>query len=331
MALLDIRQRTGWLFVAVMVGHIILISAQVNTAAACRLLEAVTFGAFAEVQRGATTVIGGVRTSWHDYVALQQVRRRTSELQRGARAAAGAPAAGARAGAAVAHAAAAARAARRRRSCDTMAANVIAGGASPDFRTVTIDKGTAEACGRTWRSSRRPASSAAIIMPSARAAKVQLLIDRNAAAGALIERTRAQGVVVGTGGEPADGVRVRDGRRQGRGPRRDLRHRRHLPEGLRHRSDRISRAGRGEFSAIVIRPAVDFSSLEAVLVVVTPPRGGRRGRCPVRCGSGTRVKAFGVLIAIALALALQTTLARFLVGGTGGARSGARRRWSTWR
>jgi rod shape-determining protein MreD len=28
------------------------------------------------------------------------------------------------------------------------------------------------------------------------------------------------------------------------------------------------------------------------------------------------VKAFGVLIAIALALALQTTLARFLVGGT---------------
>jgi hypothetical protein len=29
--------------------------------------------------------------------------------------------------------------------------------------------------------------------------------------------------------------------------------------------------GSGAFGAIVIRPAVDFSSLEAVLVVVTPP------------------------------------------------------------
>jgi rod shape-determining protein MreC len=38
-----------------------------------------------------------------------------------------------------------------------------------------------------------------VIMPSARAAKVQLLIDSNAAAGAMVERTRAQGVAVGTG------------------------------------------------------------------------------------------------------------------------------------
>ena len=40
-----------------------------------------------------------------------------------------------------------------------------------------------------------------VVVPSARAAKVQLLIDRNAAAGALIERSRAQGVVVGAGDE----------------------------------------------------------------------------------------------------------------------------------
>ena len=38
-----------------------------------------------------------------------------------------------------------------------------------------------------------------VILPSPRAAKVQMLIDRNAAVGALIERTRAQGVVVGEG------------------------------------------------------------------------------------------------------------------------------------
>ena len=38
-----------------------------------------------------------------------------------------------------------------------------------------------------------------VILSSPRAAQVQMLIDRNAAAGALIERTRAQGLVVGQG------------------------------------------------------------------------------------------------------------------------------------
>jgi rod shape-determining protein MreC len=31
------------------------------------------------------------------------------------------------------------------------------------------------------------------------------------------------------------------------------------------------RRGAGEFTAIVIRPAVDFTSLEAVVIVLTPP------------------------------------------------------------
>ena len=36
-----------------------------------------------------------------------------------------------------------------------------------------------------------------VILASPRASKVQLLVDRNAAAGAIVERSRAQGVVVG--------------------------------------------------------------------------------------------------------------------------------------
>src|SRR5687767_1970818 len=81
MALLDIRQRTGYLFMAVTVGHIVLISAQVNTDRGVPLLEAVTFGAFAEVQRSASSVIGGVRTSWSDYLALQDVRSDNERLR----------------------------------------------------------------------------------------------------------------------------------------------------------------------------------------------------------------------------------------------------------
>ena len=80
MALLDIRQRTGYLFVALTIGHIVLISAQVNTARGVPILEAVTFGAFAEVQRVASSAIGGVRTSWADYVALQDVRSENARL-----------------------------------------------------------------------------------------------------------------------------------------------------------------------------------------------------------------------------------------------------------
>ena len=53
MALADIRQRTAVLFIAVMVGHLILISAQVNSRSGVPLLEVLTFGTFAEVQRGA--------------------------------------------------------------------------------------------------------------------------------------------------------------------------------------------------------------------------------------------------------------------------------------
>ena len=71
--------------------------------------------------------------------------------------------------------------------------------ASPDFRTVTIDKGT----GGGLRPDMAVISPAGvvgrIILPTGRAAKVQLLIDRDAAAGAVTERSRAQGVVVGTG------------------------------------------------------------------------------------------------------------------------------------
>src|SRR5207253_5087250 len=81
----------------------------------------------------------------------------------------------------------------------TTGAEIIGAAASPDFRTVTIDKGT--------RNGLRPDMAVVapegvvgrIVVPSARSAKVQLLIDRNAAAGVIVERTRAQGGVVGGG------------------------------------------------------------------------------------------------------------------------------------
>ena len=61
MALLDIRQRAGSLFLAVVLGHILLISAQVNSKSGVPMLEAVTFGVFSEVQRAVSSGVSGVR------------------------------------------------------------------------------------------------------------------------------------------------------------------------------------------------------------------------------------------------------------------------------
>jgi rod shape-determining protein MreC len=278
MALLDIRQRTGYLFMAVIIGHIILISAQVNTERGVPLLEAVTFGTFAEVQRGATSMIGGVRTSWDDYLALQSVRSDNEQLRRE-----------------VAQLQVALQQQSRTlvdllklregTKLDTVAAGVIAGSASPDFRTLTIDKGSADGL-RPDMAVIAPAGVVGrIITPTARAAKVQLLIDRNAAAGAIVERSRAQGVVEGTGGSlqlnyVSGTADVQSGDVVSTSGIDGI-----YPKGfVIGQIESVERVA-GAFGAIVIRPAVDFSSIEAILVVTTPPLSGLEG--PAAAGEGT--------------------------------------------
>ena len=74
----------------------------------------------------------------------------------------------------------------------TAAAEIIGASASPDFRTLTIDKGTRDGL-RPDMAVIAPAGVVGrIVVPSARATKVQLLIDRYAAAGAIIERSRVR-------------------------------------------------------------------------------------------------------------------------------------------
>jgi rod shape-determining protein MreC len=269
MALLDIRQRTGYLFMAVTIGHIILISAQVNTRRGVPVLEAVTFGVFAEVQRAASSVITGVRASWSDYFALQQVRQENERLQQ-EMAALRIELQQERAAAQQSQILGDLLELRSKTGLATTASLVIGSGASPDFRTITIDKGTSDGL-RPDMAVIAPAGVVGrIITPSARAAKVQLLIDRNAAAAAVVERSRAQGVVEGTGGnlrlEYVSGTAdVQVGDRLVTSGIEGI-----YPKGfVIGRIESIER-GVGEFSQIAVRPAVDFSSLEAVLVVLTP-------------------------------------------------------------
>jgi rod shape-determining protein MreC len=264
------RGGSAVLFVLVVVAHIILISAQVTSKSGMPVLQAVAFGLVAELQRGGAGAVDTVTSLWSGYVDLRGMRAENERLRQ-------------QLADAQIHLqqerALAQRSGELTRLLDlrssvslvTTAAEVIAASATPDFRTVTIGKGSGAGLRPDMAVLAPEGVVGRVIVPSARAAKVQLLIDRNAAAGALVERTRAQGVVMGTGEESLrlgyvlgtsdlkvgdvvvtsgiDGI---------------------YPKGfVIGRIDYIERIG-GAFGQIRIRPAVEFTSLEDVLVVLTP-------------------------------------------------------------
>jgi rod shape-determining protein MreC len=269
-ALLDIRQRSGYLFLAVTLGHIILISAQVNSRSGVPVLEQVTFGTFAEVQRGTWSGVSMVRRVWNGYVGLRHTKTENDELKRQL-ASAQIQLQEQRALADRSRGLERLLELRERSKLSTAGAEIIGASATPDFRTLTIDKGTRDGL-RPDMAVIAPAGVVGrIVVPSARAAKVQLLIDRYAAAGAIIERSRAQGVVIGAGDERlrmeyvseiadiAVGDDVVTSGIDGI-----------FPKGfVIGRVEVVDKSG-GAYKRIIVKPAVDFSSLEAVLVVLTP-------------------------------------------------------------
>jgi rod shape-determining protein MreC len=269
MALLDIRQRVGWLFLTVTVMHLLLISAQVQTRRGVPLLEQAIFGSMAEVQRVATGGIGEARGFWQSYVNLREtgrenesLKQRVSQLE---------------------------VALQRERALAgqtkvlqemlnlktetpfaTTPAMVIASAASPEFRTMTLDKGSSQGLAADMAVLAPAGVVGRVVLPTPRAAKVQLIIDRNAAAAGLVERSRAQGVVIGTGTDQmrfeyvpgtADlkvGDRVVTSGMDGI-----------YPKGFVIGQIESIQRSAGEFSNVLIRPAVNLSALETVLVVTS--------------------------------------------------------------
>jgi rod shape-determining protein MreC len=269
-SILEIRQHAGYLFLAVTLGHVILISAQVNSRSGVPVLESVTFGVFAEAQRSTSKGVSGVRGFWNRYGGLRNVEKENAELKQQLEAVQ-VELQERRALADRASGLQELLDLRDRSKLKTTAAEIIASSASPDFRTLTIDKGTSSGL-RTDMAVIAPRGVVGrIVTPSGRAAKVQLLVDRNAAAGVMVERSRAQGVVKGIGetrlqlefvSESADvavGDLVVTSGIEGI-----------FPKGLTiGRVDTVEKTGPA-YKRITVMPAVDFSALEEVLVVLTP-------------------------------------------------------------
>ena len=277
MPVTDFRQRTAMLFIAVVMGHIILISAQVNSSAGVPLLEVITFGAFAEVQRGAAGLTGGIRDAWSGYGNLRHVRAENEELRR-------------KLGELqVQFQQERARAERARQlenllgfkqqlRVETISAGVIGASASLDFRGITIDRGTSQAVTANMAVIGPAGLVGRVVTPTAHASKVQLLIDRNAAAGALVERSRAQGIVVGSGVDvlrmdfvPAT-ADVKAGDTVVTSGVDGI-----YPKGFVIGTVQQVENGNGIYKAIRVRPSVEFNRLEEVLVVKTPPAPGGDG------------------------------------------------------
>jgi rod shape-determining protein MreC len=276
-AILDIRQRAGFLFVAVLLGHVILISAQVQSKSGVPLIAGVTFGVFAELQRATSAAVSVVQRGWSGYVALRAVRQENEALKHQL----------ADAQIQLQEQRALADRARGlekildlqgRFELKTTAAEVIAAGATLDFRAATIDKGSRHGLTTDMAVIAPAGVVGRIVATSPSAAQVQLLTDVNAAAGAIIERSRAQGIIVGAGdkglrlekvSEVADiavgDVVVTSGIEGIFGV---------YPKGfIIGRVETVKKKG-SAYDEIVVRPAVDFSSLEEVLVVLSPAPAG---------------------------------------------------------
>lgn len=161
------------------------------------------------------------------------------------------------------------------KTIETVSAEVIGKDPSPWFKTVIIDKGSADGIQKGFPIVVPEGIAGQVMAVSAHYAKVLLIIDRNSAVDALVQRSRARGIIRGRSAESCflnyvlrkNDVRVGDevvsSGIDGV-----------YPKGLRiGYVSSVIRRNSGMFQAVTITPSVDFEKLEEVLVIINPPEG----------------------------------------------------------
>lgn len=138
------------------------------------------------------------------------------------------------------------------------------------FKSIVIDRGSADGVEVNDAIVNASGLIGRVVLTTNDLAKVQLVTDNNCSVGALIERTRRQGVVRGNGAGGAQmfdvptladvvtGDRILTAGIDGIYPKG-------IPVGV------VVKAEQGEnlFKTIAVRPAVDFGSIEEVIVIHT--------------------------------------------------------------
>lgn len=268
-----IDRRTLALLVTLCLGQVLLISAQVQSQGGVPLLQVAAFDAFARVQRVTTAITDAVTGVWSGYFGLRGVARENAELRQqlldmavelqqqraissqvrsleellGLKAAV---------------------------PVETVAARVIAGNITPGTLTVAIDRGTDDGLAPDMAVIGAEGVIGRVINPVApHAATVQLLIDANAAAAIVFERSQTGAIAVGgqsDGTLRAEFVPVLADIEPGELVTTSGQDRVFPPGFPVGTVESISGAGTPN-RTIRIRPAADFSHLDVVLVVLTPP------------------------------------------------------------
>jgi rod shape-determining protein MreC len=270
MASADAGRRARSLLVAVVLGHVLLISAQVATPAGPSLLRTTVVAVVTEFQEAGWLVAGAIHSVWDAYAALRGVREENARLAR-ENTDLRVQLQQARANAAGADDMRALLGLRPHVPWKTTGADVVAGSLSPDFRAITIDKGFGDGIARDMPVINAAGVLGRVAQPAGNTATVQLIIDRSAAAAVRIDRTRTEGIALGNGdgtlrleylsatAEIAQGDTVVTAGIDGV-----------YPPGLSvGRVERVERVGPA-YRQVVIRPFADFSRLETVLVLVAP-------------------------------------------------------------
>ena len=156
----------------------------------------------------------------------------------------------------------------------SVAAEVVGKDPSPWYRTIIINKGSREGLRKGLPVGVPEGVAGQVTDVSAHYAKVMLIIDRNSAVDAFVQRTRARGIIKGESTLSCvfqyalrkDEVKVGDiivaSGLDGVYPKG-------MPIG--EVTGVVKRAA-GIFQEVTVTPHVDFEKLEEVLVILTPPK-----------------------------------------------------------
>ncbi len=191
----DDRRSRLWL-AGLLVGHLLAISRQVDSGDGVSLLERVVFGALHPFQLAVSHSVAGASEAWHAFVDLRGVRQENGRLQ--------AELAALRAELQTRRVQAE-ESQRLRALLDLrtaaheagVAAEVVARGGLPWYRTLVVDRGSAAGVALNATVVSPEGLVGRTIAVASGASKVQTLLDQHAGAAVLLERSRVTGVVSG--------------------------------------------------------------------------------------------------------------------------------------
>ena len=278
MALTIDTRRSRILVVGLVLLHFAAISHQVDGGDSLSLLQRGLFTLLSPLQRGMSGVVGGVRELWNaygfhreTYAENRRLKKRVRYLETLLQERSY-----------LAHEAGRLRellGLREILPMETLVADVVSRDGVPWFRTLTIDRGSRDGVVLDTPVMSPTGVVGRVIAVGPHAARVQVLVDRDAGVGVLIERTRVSGVVSGQVAQPETGAG--DLTLKYVSQRADVEigdvvvtsgFDRVYPKGLV--VGRVSYVGEGSalLKEIRVEPSARFDRLEEVLVILRPQR-----------------------------------------------------------